>query len=79
MSEYHLDIMGDIDLSDYSKIHDYMAIVGEEDRFTITLCDESLKNSDIVYNMLKDNRFIINSKGGTKNGKLHITASRDKR
>ncbi|WP_454052591.1 hypothetical protein [Clostridium sp. Marseille-Q7071] len=30
MSDYRMDIRGDINLSDYSSIHDYMGIVGQK-------------------------------------------------
>ncbi|MGY0373594.1 hypothetical protein [Clostridium sp. JNZ J1-5] len=79
MSEYKLDILGKINLSDYSKIDDYMGIVDVDDKFTITLNNESIENSDIIYNMLKNNNFNISSKGGSKDGKLRISAARNKR
>ena len=43
MSEYRLDIVGDINLSDYSSIHDYMGIIEQNDKFTIT---SKMKNSE---------------------------------
>ncbi|WMJ80280.1 hypothetical protein RBU49_15970 [Clostridium sp. MB40-C1] len=79
MSEYYLDILGKISLSDYSKIDDYMAIVGEEDNFIITFNDKSIDNSDIVYEMLGNNNFSVNYKGGEEHGKLYISATRNKR
>lgn len=79
MSEYKLDILGKINLSDYSKIDDYMGIVDVDDKFTITLNNENVENSDIIYNMLKNNNFNISSKGGSKDGKLWISAARNKR
>ncbi|MCY6960494.1 hypothetical protein [Clostridium brassicae] len=79
MSEYYLDILGKISLSDYSKIDDYMAIVGEEDNFIITFNNNSIDNSDIVYEMLGNNNFSVKYKGGEENGKLYISATRNKR
>ncbi|QGU96547.1 hypothetical protein GOM49_16825 [Clostridium bovifaecis] len=79
MSEYHLDIIGRINLGDYSKIHDYMGIVDIDDKFTITFNNNSIESSDIIYNMLENNNFNVYSKGGNKDGKLYITASRSKR
>lgn len=79
MSEYNLNIIGDIDLTDYSTIHDYMAIVDLDDKFTITFNNNSKESSEIICNMLKENNFNISYKGGSKNGKLYITASRNKR
>ncbi|MFU0824366.1 hypothetical protein [Clostridium sp.] len=79
MSEYHLDIVGKINLSDYSKINDYMGMVDTNDKFTITFDNSSIERSDIIYSMLENNNFNIYSKGGNKDGKLYITASRNKR
>lgn len=79
MSDYRLDIVGEINLSDYSKIHDYMGMVDSDDKFIITLNDKSIENSEIIYNMLKDNNFYISTKGGNNDGKLYITAFRNKR
>lgn len=78
MSEYHLDILGNIALGDYSKLDDYMAIVGADDKFVISLTKDNLENVNVIYNMLENNNFIINSKGGNEYGKLFITASRNK-
>lgn len=78
MSEYHLDILDNISLGDYSKLDDYMAIVGVNDKFVISLNKDSVKNANLIYNMLENNNFIINSKGGNEYGKLFITASRNK-
>lgn len=78
MSEYKLDIWSKINLSDYSKIHDYMGIVDVNDKFTITLNSESIENSEVIYSMLKNNNFNVHCKGGSPDGKLCITAARAK-
>jgi len=79
MSECHLDIVGKINLGDYSKIHDYMGMVDTNDKVMITLDSSSIESSDIIYNILQNNNFNIDFKGGNKDGKLYITASRNKR
>lgn len=79
MSEYKLDIIGKVNLSDYSKIYDYMGIVDVNDKFTITLNNDSVETSELIYNMLEKNDFSIYSKGGDESGKMSITASRNKR
>lgn len=79
MSEYKLDIIGKVNLSDYSKIYDYIGIVDVNDKFTITLNNDSVETSELIYNMLEKNDFSIYSKGGDENGKISIAASRNKR
>ena len=49
MSEYKLEIMGEIDLSTYSHIHDYMAIVGENDKVIINAYTQYGYGRDKVY------------------------------
>jgi hypothetical protein len=78
MSEYRLDIRGSIDLSDYSNISDYIELVDNDDRFTITLEAVDSQNFDLICSMLKDRNFIIASKGEYNNKKMYITAVRKK-
>lgn len=77
MSEYRLDIVGDINLSDYSSIHDYMGIIEQNDKLTIT---SRMKNSEevgILCKMLENNSFTIVDQGGTKNGEYYITSQKE--
>ncbi|MBU3160153.1 hypothetical protein KPL37_10360 [Clostridium frigoris] len=77
MSEYKLDIPGDINLSDYSSIHDYMGMISQNDRFTIT---SRMKNSDemrILCEMLENNSFTIVTQGDTENGEYYITSQKE--
>lgn len=78
MSQYCLKIMGKIDLSDYSKIYDYMGIVDVNDKFIVTLDNKSRENSDIIYSMLENNNFSISNKGGEEDGEIYITASKNR-
>jgi hypothetical protein len=76
MSEYRLDIVGDINLSDYSSIHDYMGIIQRNDKFTIT---SKMKNSDevkILCEILESNYFTIVEQGGIENGQYYITSQK---
>ncbi|WP_125153886.1 hypothetical protein [Clostridium rectalis] len=59
MSYYKLDINGNIDLSDYSNINDYMDVVSEEDSLLINLIDDNKENFDIICSMLIDKGFNI--------------------
>lgn len=74
MSNYKMDIKGNIELQDYSNIHDYIGIVDEDDNFTITIdkCDEN--NVDIICSMLKDNNFNIIEQGYDNRGVYYINA-----
>lgn len=79
MSEYRLDINGTIGLSDYTNIHDYMGVLGEEDKLVVALEPNSNDhNADIISTMLQKNNFVVSSKGGHDDGKFYITAYRKK-
>lgn len=78
MSEYRLDIVGDIKLDDYSNIHDYMGIIEQNDKFTIT---SKMKNSEevgILCKMLENNYFTIIDQRGLQNGQYSITSKKDR-
>lgn len=76
MSVYRLDIKGHIELSDYSRINDYFAIVNDSDSFTIMLNGDGKKDLDIICNMLENCDFLIKERGGSYDDKLFITASK---
>lgn len=76
MSEYRLEINGSIGLSDYSNINDYLNIIGENDKVTITIGPGDAHNADIVTSMLMRNGFEVFSKGGHDDARLYITAIR---
>lgn len=74
MSRYRLDISGNIDLSDYSNINDYIELVGPNDSFIVTFDKVSNENIDIVYNMLQEKDFTINSKEEQQDGNIYLHA-----
>jgi len=76
MSEYRLDIVGDINLSDYSSIHDYMGIIEHNDKFTITSKIKSKEEMKILCKMLENNFFTIVAQGGRENGEYYITSQK---
>lgn len=76
MSRYRLDISGNIDLSDYSNINDYIELVESNDGFTVTFDKVSNENIDIVCSMLQEKDFIIKSKEDEKDGRTYISAIR---
>ena len=78
MSEYRLDLISDISLSDYSSIHDYMGIIEQNDKFTITSKMKSPEEMNLLCKMLENNYFTIVEQGGTQNGEYYITSQRER-
>ena len=78
MSEYKLDIPGDINLSDYSSIHDYMGIIERNDKFTITSKMKNTEEVKILCEMLENNYFTVVTQGGTQNGEYYITSQKER-
>lgn len=74
MSEYKLEVNGNIQLSDYSSIHDYMGLVGKEDKLTITVDGADLQNYQMICNILQNDDFMVSTKEAEINGKYYITA-----
>jgi len=78
MSEYKLDIPGDINLSDYSSIHDYMGIIEQNDKFTITSKMKNTEEVKILCKMLENNYFTVVTQGGTQDGEYYITSQKER-
>lgn len=78
MSEYKMEIKGEIGLSDYSNIYDYIGVVDTADNFTITLDSSQAENLDIICSMLKDNKFNILYQGEDSQGNYFINAIKKK-
>lgn len=76
MSNYKMDIKGDLGLSEYSNIFDYMGVVDSNDTFTITL--EEIKKEDLkmITSMLRRNNFEIVDEGIDKKGDYYINANK---
>ena len=72
MSEYQMNIIGKIDLGDYSSIYDYMAIVDKDDNIIITI--DNIENVNIIKQMLENNNFIVDTSTSEYNGKCYIKA-----
>ena len=65
MSNYKMNINGEIKLSDYSYIHDYMAIVEPEDNFQIELNNVGAEDTKVLCSILESDKFdIINKNNG---------------
>lgn len=78
MSDYRMDIKGNIGLSDYSNIHDYLGVVDTDDNFTITLNNNGSNEISIINSMLKDNYFCIWKEGYDNQGVYYIYAHKMK-
>ena len=52
MSDYRMEIKGQIGLSDYSNIYDYLGIVEDDDVFTIKFDNSNKHDIDIINSML---------------------------
>jgi hypothetical protein len=76
MSQYKLDIKGDINLSDYSNISDYIELIDLNDRFTVTFDKVDEEDINIICSLLQEKSFSIYSK--TKdNGKVYLSAIKE--
>lgn len=78
MSDYKLDISGDLGLNEYSNINDYMDIVETSDKFTISLEEKSKNETGIICAMLKEKGFNINSSEISDDKKVYIFANKTK-
>lgn len=76
MSEYTLDIPGDINLSDYSSIHDYMGIIERNDKLVITSKMKNPEEMKILCKMLENNYFTVENQGDKGNGEYYITSKK---
>lgn len=74
MSDYRMDIKGNIGLSDYSNIHDYLGVVDKDDSFSISVQSNDQKEINLINSMLKNNSFYICEEGYDKKGTYHIIA-----
>ena len=76
MPDYRMDINGDLGLSEYSNIFDYIGVVDTKDNFKITLDNVRKENINIITSMLKDSNFSIVNEGIDSNGTYYINASK---
>lgn len=76
MPDYKMDIKGNLGLSEYSNIYDYMGVVDKNDKFTIVLDYRNEKDINIITSMLRDSNFKIDNEGHTNNGDYFINASK---
>lgn len=77
MPNYKMDIKGNLGLSEYSNIFDYMGVVDSDDTFTISL--EKIKKEDLnmITSMLKGNNFEIIDESAGKDGDYYISVNKE--
>lgn len=78
MSDYSMDISGNIGLSDYSNIFDYLNIIDKNDNFVIKINKNNVNEIGLINSMLEDNKFIINYAEYDTMGNYYITANKNK-
>lgn len=78
MPDYKMDIRGNLGLSEYSDIYDYMGIVDKNDNFTITVDQSNRQHVNIITSMLKESNFSILDEGINNLGDYYINANKYK-
>ena len=78
MPDYKMDIRGNLGLSEYGDIYDYMGIVDKNDNFTITLDNSNKQHINIITSMLKESNFSILDEGINNLGDYYINANKYK-
>lgn len=76
MSDYSMDISGNIGLSDYSNIFDYLNIIEKDDNFILKIDKDNRSDIDMIKSMLTDNKFNINYAQYDDLGNYYISANR---
>jgi hypothetical protein len=76
MSDYSMDISGNMGLSDYSNIFDYLNIIEKDDNFVIRIDKDNKGDINMITSMLKDNKFIINYTQYDDLGNYYISANK---
>lgn len=69
---YKMDIKGELTLSYYESICSYIEIINYKDSFSISI--DKTNNINIIYDILKDNKFKIHNEGYTGKGIYNINA-----
>ena len=76
MSDYTMDISGNIELSDYSNIFDYLNIIDKDDNFVIRIYKNNKNDINLINTMLLDNQFVISYTQYDDLGNYYISANK---
>ena len=77
MSNYSMDISGDIGLADYSNIFDYLKIIDRDDNFVIRINKRNIGDIDLINSMLEENKFNIKYTRYDEKGNYCINANKN--
>ena len=77
MSDYSMDISGDIGLSDYSNIFDYLNIIDKDDNFIIKINKNNQDDIGVINTMLQDSKFVVNYTEYDDFGNYYINANKN--
>lgn len=77
MSNYSMDISGDIGLADYSNIFDYLKIIDRDDNFVIRINKRNIGDIDLINSMLEENKFNIKYTKYDEKGNYCINANKN--
>lgn len=77
MSNYSMDISGDIGLADYSNIFDYLKIIDRDDNFVIRINKRNRGDIDLINSMLEENKFNIKYTRYDEKGNYCINANKN--
>ena len=77
MSNYSMDISGDIGLADYSNIFDYLKIIDRDDNFVIRINKRNRGDIDLINSMLEENKFNIKYTKYDEKGNYCINANKN--
>ncbi|KEH97093.1 hypothetical protein Z962_05140 [Clostridium botulinum C/D str. BKT12695] len=72
MPEYSLSIKNKMDLSDYSKVYDYMNLANNNDSFVVTLNENNINDTQIIYYMMQNNNFDVSLEDRYEDEQLRI-------
>ena len=76
MSDYSMDIKGEIGLSDYSNIFDYLGIIDINDNFIIKINKSNHGDIAVINSMLSETKFVINYTEYDNQGNYYINANK---
>ena len=74
MCNYKMDIKGEITPLCYENICNYMEIINYKDSFHISIDKGNNENINIIYTILRDNKFNIHNEGYNGKGIYDINA-----
>lgn len=78
MSNYRMNISGDIGLSEFSSINDYIALVGEEDKLIVTTEGLNKDKLNTLCKILENNDLEIDISIEDNSEKYNIKALKNK-